>query len=87
MVNLIAPDHLDQIRRFKGLFSRYQRARDLIVVGAYVPGSDPVLDEAVKLYPRMEKYLQQNFGESARFEESVTGLKALFAADEAGGAG
>ncbi|MDR3055021.1 MAG: flagellar protein export ATPase FliI [Zoogloeaceae bacterium] len=85
MVNLIEPDHLNRIRRFKVLFSRYQRARDLIVVGAYVPGTDPVLDEAVKLYPRMEKYLQQNFGESAEFEESVTGLKALFA-DEAGGA-
>ena len=70
--------HLDLIRRFKVLFSRYQRARDLIAVGAYVAGSDPVLDEAVSLYPRMEGFLQQKFNECARFEDSVTALTQLF---------
>ena len=78
MVNLITPEHLDLVRRFKVLFSRYQRARDLIGVGAYVPGSDPVLDQAVSLYPRMEAYLQQGFDQSASFAESVAGLRALF---------
>ncbi|WP_043464852.1 flagellar protein export ATPase FliI [Azovibrio restrictus] len=78
MVNLIDPGHFDLIRRFKVLFSRYQRARDLIAVGAYVSGSDPVLDQAVSLYPRMESFLQQNFGECARFDESVAGLRNLF---------
>ncbi|MDR3323770.1 MAG: FliI/YscN family ATPase, partial [Zoogloeaceae bacterium] len=84
MVNLIEPGHLDLIRKFKVLFSRYQRARDLITVGAYVPGSDPVLDQAVGLYPRMEGYLQQNFNDSADFAESVLGLRQLF---EPAGAG
>ncbi|MDR2637292.1 MAG: flagellar protein export ATPase FliI [Zoogloeaceae bacterium] len=78
MVNLITPEHLDKIRRFKMLFSRYQRARDLLAVGAYVPGSDPVLDEAVHYYPAMEKYLQQNFNESAQFGDSVRELGNLF---------
>ncbi|MDR2165788.1 MAG: flagellar protein export ATPase FliI [Zoogloeaceae bacterium] len=78
MVNLITPGHLELIRRFKVLFSRYQRARDLITVGAYVPGSDPVLDEAVRLYPAMETFLQQKFDTSARFGDSVAGLQALF---------
>ncbi|MDR1350816.1 MAG: flagellar protein export ATPase FliI, partial [Zoogloeaceae bacterium] len=58
MVNLITPEHLNLTRHFKLLFSRYQRARDLIAVGAYAAGSDPVLDEAIRLYPAMEKYLQ-----------------------------
>ncbi len=78
MVNLIDPGHLDLIRRFKVLFSRYQRSRDLISVGAYVPGSDPALDQAVSLYPRMEAFLQQNFNERAAFPDSVEALKALF---------
>ncbi|MBS1199062.1 MAG: ATPase FliI/YscN, partial [Proteobacteria bacterium] len=59
MVNLVSPEHLDLIRRFKTLFSRYQRSRDLIAVGAYVSGSDPVVDQAIALYPRMEAFLQQ----------------------------
>lgn len=82
MVNLITPEHLNRVRRFKSLFSRYQRSRDLISVGAYVPGSDPVLDEAVQMYPAMEKYLQQDFNQSAPFEDSLRDLDGLFAASE-----
>jgi flagellum-specific ATP synthase len=78
MVNLITPEHLNLARRFRLLFSRYQRARDLIAVGAYVAGSDPVLDEAIRLYPAMERYLQQDFSESAQFAASKSGLESLF---------
>jgi flagellum-specific ATP synthase len=78
MVNLITPAHLDQIRRFKVLFARYQRSRDLISVGAYAPGSDPVLDQAIALYPRMEGFLQQQLSEQSDFTHSVDSLTALF---------
>ena len=78
MVNLITPEHLDQIRRFKVLFARYQRSRDLISVGAYVPGSDPVLDQAINLYPRMETFLQQQLTEQSNFSDSTNALAALF---------
>ena len=78
MVNLITPAHLDQIRRFKVLFARYQRSRDLISVGAYAPGSDPVLDQAIALYPRMEGFLQQQLSEQSAFDNSVDSLTTLF---------
>ena len=78
MVNLIEPSQLDQIRRFKVLFARYQRSRDLISVGAYSPGSDPVLDQAISLYPRMEAFLQQQLTEQADFSSSIGTLSALF---------
>lgn len=78
MVNLIDQDHLEQIRRFKTLFSRYQRSRDLISVGAYAAGSDPALDQAIALYPRMESFLQQRLVENALFDESIAALSALF---------
>jgi FliI/YscN family ATPase len=60
MVNLVSPAHLDNVRRFKGLFSRYQRSRDLISVGAYAAGSDLQLDQAIAIYPKFEVLLQQN---------------------------
>lgn len=78
MVNLIDQSHLDQIRKFKVFFSRYQRSRDLISVGAYIPGSDPVLDQAISLYPRMESFLQQQLTEQSDFQSSVNALKSLF---------
>ena len=80
MVNLIKPGHLDQIRRFKQLYSRYQRSRDLISVGAYVAGSDALLDQAIKLYPQLEHFLQQNLDQRADFDNSVNQLHSLFGA-------
>ena len=78
MVNLIDAPHFDLIRRFKVLFSRYQRSRDLISVGAYAPGSDPVLDQAISLYPRLEAFLQQRLSEQSDFPSSVSTLATLF---------
>ena len=80
MVNLIDPEHLAQIRNFKQLYSRYQRSRDLISVGAYAAGSDPQLDQAIKMYPEFEKFLQQNLSEQADFPTSIDQLFALFGA-------
>ena len=78
MVNLIQPSHLDQIRRFKQLYSRFQRSRDLISVGAYAAGTDPLLDQAIALYPRIEHFLQQNLIQRADFDSSVHALHKLF---------
>ncbi len=77
MVNLIDDEQMEKIRKFKSLFSRYQRSRDLISVGAYSAGSDPVLDQAIKLYPNMENFLQQQLSEQADFPASTKALKAL----------
>ena len=71
------PEDMLRARRFKQLYSRYQRSRDLISVGAYVAGSDPVLDEAIRLRPAMEAYLQQNQYEPANLALSVRALEQL----------
>jgi len=78
MVNLIDDNHLGSIRKFKVLFSRYQRSRDLISVGAYVPGTDPVLDQAIAAYPKMEAFLQQQLTEQSDFPTSAETLRTLF---------
>jgi flagellum-specific ATP synthase len=78
MVNLIDHLQLENIRRFKVLFSRYQRSRDLIAVGAYAPGSDPVLDQSIALYPRMEAFLQQKLTEKSDRDSAVSELANLF---------
>ena len=78
MVSLISPEHFEQIRRFKQYFSRYQRSRDLISVGAYAPGSDPMLDQAIKLYPAFESFLQQPLSVRADYASSIENLFGLF---------
>lgn len=78
MVSLIPPTQFDLVRRFKQLYSRYQRSRDLIAVGAYAAGSDPQLDQAIQMYPALEGFLQQDLGQCALYGESVDSLSALF---------
>jgi flagellum-specific ATP synthase len=78
MHSLIEAKDFESIKRFKQLYSRYQRNRDLINVGAYVAGSDPLLDQAVALHSQMESFLQQNMQEKVDLSRSVRELHALF---------
>ena len=80
ITELVPPKQLELVRRFKYLYSRYQRSRDLISVGAYVRGTDPVLDEAIALYPRLEAFLQQDMKQREPYGSSCDQLKSLLGA-------
>lgn len=75
--DLLSDETLERTRRFKYLYSRYMRSRDLLAVGAYVPGADLVLDEGVRLYPRMQGYLMQGMRERAPMEAARAGLEEV----------
>ena len=77
MTSLISPAYFEQVRGFKQLYSRYQRSRDLISVGAYSAGSDRLLDRAILLYPQLETFLQQGMFECARYADSADSLGTL----------
>jgi flagellum-specific ATP synthase len=79
MTELLAPEDLEAARRFKHLFSAYRRARDLIMVGAYVRGSDPVVDRAIALFPQLSAFLQQDLAERAGEADSRARLRELVA--------
>ncbi len=78
ITELLDRDELNQVRRFKGLYSRYQRSRDLITIGAYSKGNDTQLDEAIALYPGMETFLMQDFLDQEDYSVSREQLAALF---------
>lgn len=80
MHNLVSPEHFEVVRQFKQLFARYQRSRDLIAVGAYQPGSDPLLDRAVEFYPALEGFLQQRIDQHVPWEGALAQLAELFQA-------
>ncbi len=75
--DLVDENELETIRRFRYLYSRYMRSRDLLAVGAYVPGADVVLDEAVKHYPAMQAYLMQGMNEQVDMNQSRAALADL----------
>ncbi|HAF01217.1 MAG TPA: flagellar protein export ATPase FliI [Methylophilaceae bacterium] len=77
MHNITSTEHQKLARKLKQLNSRYMRSIDLISVGAYEAGADPVLDIAIEKHPQIEGFLQQDIAERASMEESVNHLAYL----------
>jgi len=75
MTSVAPQEHIEAARRFRQLWSRHNKARDLIQLGAYLPGQDAELDLAVKLNPAMLGLLQQNMHEPAGLPQSVAQLR------------
>ncbi|HGY2369634.1 TPA: flagellar protein export ATPase FliI [Citrobacter freundii] len=78
MTALISEKHYARVRNFKQLLSSFQRNRDLVSVGAYAKGSDPMLDKAIALWPQLEAFLQQGIFERADWEDSLQALELIF---------
>jgi flagellum-specific ATP synthase len=77
MINVTDDRHRLLARKLKALWSRYQASRDLLAVGAYVPGSDHETDQAITLQPALAALLQQDVHERASMAESRARLESL----------
>ena len=77
MSQVITHDHMLAARALKASMARHDRVRDLIPLGAYMPGADPVTDKAVQLHPKVEDFLCQGTKEEAPFMPCVTQLEKL----------
>ena len=53
MPQIVSAEHLQQAQNFKQVFATYRQNQDLINIGAYAPGTDPGIDEAINLYPSL----------------------------------
>ena len=80
MTDLTPPENEKKSRLFKQLFSSFQRNRDLINVGAYVAGTDPLLDKAISLFPAMQQFLQQGINEHCSYQDAYQQLTNIVAA-------
>ena len=77
MSAIVPPEQFSLVHQFKKMLSRYQRNRDLIAVGAYAPGNDPQIDEAIEKYPWLEAYLQQGINQRIDFPSATGELATL----------
>ena len=83
MDDVITDDHKFSAKRFKQLYSTYQKNHDLISVGAYQYGSDRMIDEAIDFNEALKNFLQQDTGESFSYNQSVNELINLMQSDTA----
>lgn len=72
-----SPEHERLIRRCLQLAAAYRAQEDMLRVGLYKQGSDPLLDQAVSFWPRLQAYLQQPPGDGvgiARAREQLADI-------------
>ncbi len=77
MADIVDKEHLQQARQLKRWYSLYQQNRDLISVGAYQPGSDPRIDQAIAKNNEIMAFLQQDMNEAVDISRSLAELEAL----------
>ena len=57
MPKVTTPEHQKRARRLRELMAHYEENRDLVAVGAYRKGSDPLLDQAIAKVAAIEGLL------------------------------
>lgn len=79
MNDVIDPAHKQAAARFRQLWSLYEQNADLLMMGAYAPGNDATLDEAIARREAMLSFLKQDIDALDSFEASRAALIEGFA--------
>lgn len=78
MPDIVDARHKELASRFVETMATYKKVEDMINLGAYKEGSNPKVDQAIKLYDKLRTYLRQGMNERRDFSESLQGLYLLF---------
>lgn len=81
VMTAVAPrEQVAAARKLRQWLAKYNKARDLLALGAYVPGHDHELDLAVRVHPQLVQLLQQDMHERAPLEQCRQMLKHIASA-------
>jgi flagellum-specific ATP synthase len=78
MIDIVNGEQRKRANDLLNIIATYRKAEDLINIGAYVAGSNPEIDHAIKMIDRVNAFLRQDMNEKVGFEESRRQLLALF---------
>lgn len=81
MTEVVPEEHQDLAREFRRINSTYQKNVDLVNVGAYQPGANATVDQAIDMHESMLDFLQQGLNEAVDFDESLDDLQRVLDQD------
>ena len=79
MFDICDPAHLAAASRFRRLIALNEENRDLVLMGAYAPGADAELDQALALQPVLAAFMAQPREQPADPADSIATLAELVA--------
>jgi ATP synthase in type III secretion protein N len=77
MQQVVSVEHRAAAERLRALLAAHERVRDLVALGAYRAGGDPLADLALARLPAIEAFLRQDATAAAPLEETVQRLVEL----------
>jgi len=77
MSQIASPEEKDMAARVRNILSNYQKAEDLIKIGAYVSGTNKLTDEAIKYFKPLNDFLRQDSKEHFTREAAIKVLKNI----------
>jgi flagellum-specific ATP synthase len=77
MPMVCSPQHMEKAQALRRLLAAYTASEDLIRIGAYQKGSDPVLDKALATLPELNRFLEQGANEAVTLEDTINRLQAI----------
>jgi flagellum-specific ATP synthase len=77
MPSIASPAELRRMQKLKEMQSRYTSQQDLIAVGAYTPGADLQLDQAVQAHASIRDFLMQDMHAAVSLPQSRQALADL----------
>ena len=78
MIDVVEREHKNKANDVSNIVATYNKAEDLISIGAYVNGSNPSIDYAIKMIEKVNSFLKQNIDEKIDFVQSRSQLLELF---------
>ena len=82
MSSIATPEHKEAAGKMRALLSLYRENKDLIDVGMYTSGSNPKLDIAIELMPKINAFLQQKTTDSVNMQNTINTLIDMMKAVE-----
>jgi len=79
MSSIVSKEHLAKANALRMLMAIHNRSEDLIRIGAYQKGSDPILDNAIQNLPAIERFLTQTPDDLSTLKKTIEKLMALTA--------
>lgn len=77
MNDVTSDEHKAAAGVIRNLLAVYSKNEDLINIGAYVSGSDPLCDKAIALMPKINEFLTQDIKDKIEYEETINNLIQL----------
>jgi flagellum-specific ATP synthase len=77
MTDIVDDRHRSTAQTVRELMATYRGAEDLIQLGAYVTGSNPAVDRAIRCHPAIERFLVQPPTERAAWDDTRQQLEQL----------